>query len=165
VQMIGANATAHAEVSRMYREAQRDASGNAAVGNAQAVEALKKAANLAAPSAANTFALSGQAGADAKGGQLVAQALQAQASRFVGGRNFYQNGAQWVDANVGKQHNAHKVQIRFGSAEYFDLVSKHPEANQWLALGRNVQVALADTVYDISELTGRPRPDHIAQQA
>lgn len=43
------------------------------------------------------------------------------------------------------------MQVKFNSDEYFALLAKHPHAAQWLSVGRNVQLALDDTVYEIAE--------------
>lgn len=72
-------------------------------------------------------------------------------SRFVGGRTFFQNGDQWLDARVQQAPQARQLRIQFNSAEYFDLVLKSPEVRPWLALGQNVQFVLGDTVYTIYE--------------
>jgi Ca-activated chloride channel family protein len=77
-----------------------------------------------------------------------------QQSRFVNGRNFYQNGAQWVDSQVQLNQNARKVRVQFNSADYFDLMRKEPEIRPWLALGQNVQFVLRDTVYEVYESPG-----------
>ena len=42
-------------------------------------------------------------------------------------------------------------QLKFNSEDYYALLQKHPEAAPWLALGQNVQVALGDTVYEITD--------------
>jgi len=31
------------------------------------------------------------------------------------------------------------------------LVAKHPETNQWLALGSNMLLAVGDTIYEITD--------------
>lgn len=72
-------------------------------------------------------------------------------SRFVGGRTFFQNGDQWLDARVQQSPQARQVRIQFNSAEYFDLVLKNPEVRPWLALGQNVQFVLGDAVYTVYE--------------
>ena len=72
-----------------------------------------------------------------------------EASRFVGGKNFFQNNDVWVDSGVQKLKDARKVRVEFGSPEYFDLLKKHPETAPWLALGTKVQFVLAGTVYEI----------------
>jgi Ca-activated chloride channel family protein len=72
-----------------------------------------------------------------------------QNSRFVAGKNFFQNGAQWVDAGAQKQRSARKVQLKFGSPEYFEFYAKNAAARPWLALGRQVQFLLNDTLYEV----------------
>jgi Ca-activated chloride channel family protein len=72
-----------------------------------------------------------------------------QQNRFVGGKNFFQNGAQWIDGDQKTQSNARRVRIKFASPEYFALLDRNPNAQLWLALGRNVQFALGDAVYEV----------------
>ena len=73
-----------------------------------------------------------------------------QRARYVAGRAFFQNGNQWIDSNVSTQNNGGPgVRIKFGSDEYFALLAQHPEARPWLALGQNVKLLLASTIYDI----------------
>lgn len=93
--------------------------------------------------APGTAATSGDATA-----QLVAYSQQ---SRFAGGRTFFLNQNVWIDAGVAKLANAPKVRVQFASAAYFDLLAKHPEAKEWLALGPNVQFALGPTVCEVHE--------------
>jgi hypothetical protein len=72
-----------------------------------------------------------------------------QRAKYIAGRAFFQNGNQWVDNKVSTQNADKSVRIKFGSDEYFTLLAKYPEARPWLALGENVKVLLASTVYDI----------------
>ncbi len=74
-----------------------------------------------------------------------------QQTQFAGGKNFFQNGNQWMDSLVQKMPNAKKVRLQFNSPEYFALAAKNPKALPWLALGQNVQFVLSDTVYEIHE--------------
>ena len=74
-----------------------------------------------------------------------------QQTRFVNGRSFYQNGEQWVDSEVQKAPQARRVRVQFDSPEYFDLLKQNPKALAWLSLGRNVQLLLNDTVYEVHE--------------
>lgn len=93
-----------------------------------------------------------QAGPGSIAAPVSAQpASRAQQSQFVGGRTFYQNGNQWIDAGVQKLTAAKHVRIQFDSPEYFALVAKEPKVLPWLALGQNVQFALGDKVYEIYE--------------
>ncbi len=78
-------------------------------------------------------------------------AQYAQQNQFVGGKSFYQNGAQWVDAEAQQLKDAKSVKLQFGSADYFALLGKEPRAAQWLALGRNVQFVLGGTLYEVAE--------------
>lgn len=76
-------------------------------------------------------------------------AQYSQQNQFVGGKSFYQNGAQWVDAEVQSLKDAKAVKLQFGSADYFALLGKEPRAAQWLALGRNVQFVLGGQLYEV----------------
>lgn len=125
--------------------------GEDAVAGAVAYERLKRAENAAAPRAANIAAQSALSGRAAEAGARLQDALAAQGQRFVGGRTFYQNGAQWVDAQVSQQARARRVQVKFNSAEYFELLRRHPSAPQWLSLGRSVTFVIGDIVYEVTE--------------
>jgi Ca-activated chloride channel homolog len=139
------------ETGRMYREMGDAKSGYGAVGGAQTNGVLKSAEQVSAPAQANALALRGQQAMDAAVQGRVDQVINAQQSRYISGRNFYQNGNQWVEAGVQSQPGARKVQIKFNSPEYFDLMSKHPDMPQWLSVGRSVQLMLGNTVYEIVE--------------
>ncbi len=79
----------------------------------------------------------------------VRLAQYTQQTRFVNGKNFFQNSNQWVDAKVQQFQKANRVRVQFNSPEYFALARKEPGALPWLALGQNVQFVLRDTVYEI----------------
>src|SRR6266571_3298865 len=72
-----------------------------------------------------------------------------QQSKFVNGRNFFQNGKQWVDTST--QNVTKRQRVQFNSDDYFNLLKKHPEAAPWMALGQNVLLALDDTAYEITD--------------
>jgi Ca-activated chloride channel family protein len=103
------------------------------------------AAALAAPSMAADTAAAPMADPAARLVQYT------QRARFVGDRAFYQNGNEWDDANLSTQKNAHVTHLAFGSDDYFAFLAQHPEAERYLALGRNVKIALGNDEYDISE--------------
>jgi len=151
LQDIDRDGRVRSEVGRMYKEANEAKSGKAAVGGAQGMGALRGADTLAAPQAANFYITRGQSGAAEAGGELVQQAIQSQQNRFIRGRTFYQNGAQWIDAEVQRHPDARRVQVKFNSDEYFSLLKKYPDAAQWLSVGTNVQLLLDDTVYEVVE--------------
>jgi Ca-activated chloride channel family protein len=151
LQVFAGNASAQAESTRMYDEVRLSKSGDAAVGGAQALDRLRRAANAAAPAEANAFAWRGQTGRSAEGAETVRATMQNQQVRHVRGRTFYQNGAQWVDALAQTRPSARRVQVRFNSDEYFDLARRNADVSQWLSLGRNMQVLVADTLYEVVE--------------
>jgi Ca-activated chloride channel homolog len=148
---VTADSTASAATKAMFQEARKDKSGEAAVGGAQAFSALRLADNAEAPAAASFYGYRGQTGGAAADAGKVESALQTQKARFAGGRTFYRNGAQWVDALVQAHLGATKKQVTFGSDEYFALLAKHPEAGPWLAVGQSVQVWLDDAIVEITE--------------
>ncbi len=136
------------EAGRQYQEINVARSGSAAVGGSQAYEALKQAADAAAPETANTHYQRFQKGEAAR---RIDETISAQQNRYLGGRTFYQNGSQWIDSAVQSRSSARRTQVRFGSDEYFRLIRKHANAAQWLSLGRNVVVLLDKTVYEITD--------------
>ena len=73
----------------------------------------------------------------------------AQQARVVKGRAFYQNGTTWTDATAQSKKDLKNKQLAFNSDEYFALLSQHPDAAEWLALGNEVDVVLGDTLYQI----------------
>ena len=161
-----------------FESSTRQKDGAAAVGGAQSFRTLKSAdapadaiqmgaaqALQAAPTPLNRSA--GTSGAYARGStpnripaRGVGESRAEQESmdlnkqlgdqtRFVGGKTFFQNASQWVDTDAQKFPNAPKVNVRFGSTEYFELLKKHPHAQAWLALGRSVQFVLDGVLYEI----------------
>jgi hypothetical protein len=74
-----------------------------------------------------------------------------QQTRVVQGKSFFQNGTQWIDTAAQNAKAEKRQRIQFASDEYFDLLAKNADAAQWLALGRNVQFTLGDTLYEIVE--------------
>ena len=79
---------------------------------------------------------------------------QKQQSRYIAGRSFFQNGNQWIDSGVQALKDQQAKRIAFASEEYFDLLRKHPEAKEWLALGRNIQLTIDGQFYDVYESEG-----------
>jgi Ca-activated chloride channel family protein len=80
--------------------------------------------------------------------QLVQYSQQ---SQFVSGRNFFQNGSQWMDSEVQNNQAAKHARIQFNSPDYFAFVAKNKQALPWLALGQNVEFVLDGVVYEIYE--------------
>jgi len=75
----------------------------------------------------------------------------AQQNRFVAGKSFFQNGNAWLDAEVQKAASLPREKVAFGSAGYFDLLRRVPQAAQWLSVGRNVQFVWGGIVYEVTD--------------
>ncbi len=157
------------EADHLYfhrQQAEKDGAG--AVGNARSFNRLKLAESADALSLGNEEAFTGAINAPAPLPSLgsAAKAMSrtevlkevrarsdqyAQQARFAGGRAFYQNGPQWIDSEVQKQQTSKRQRVQFNSEEYFALVKQHREAAAWVAMGKNVQFVLNDTIYEIYE--------------
>lgn len=111
-------------------------SGDSSVAASQSNTAFRGADNMAAMERSQAYAYRGTRGVD-------------QQARFVRGRAFVQNGEVWIDSNIQESPDAKRVQVAFDSDEYYDLLRDNPEAAAWLALGRNVQVLIAGTIYEV----------------
>ena len=72
-----------------------------------------------------------------------------QVARFVGGQSFFFNGEQWMYARIQNLKDSGARKIEFASAEYFELLTRHPEAKEWFALGQSVQVVIDGHVIDV----------------
>lgn len=111
-------------------------------------------------SAAKPSAAQGNAYDYARNAPLVGSASEVQQrmnaveqqTRWVNGKAFAQNGANWSDTAVQSvKQDAKRNRVQFASKEYFDLLAAKPESAQWLALGNSVTFALADEVYEVYE--------------
>ena len=155
---------------RMYA-LRAERAGDGAVANSRSFDAMKRAdSSQLGVVAANSEALRGLAptvdaaatpGLNASAARsvdyysyaapaqrvAVARNLEQQ-GRFAAGKTFFQNGDKWIDSDVQKNANAKRIQVQFGSQEYFDL-AKRPEAKSWLAQSRNVEFVLRDTIYEV----------------
>ena len=91
---------------------------------------------------------------NANGQRAKARAVS-QPMRFAAGKNFTQNERFWVDSTVqtAEATKAKRNRVEFNSDAYFALLAKEPKAAQWMALGRNVQFVLNNTIYEIYEDT------------
>ena len=78
-----------------------------------------------------------------------------QPMELAAGKNFTQNARFWVDSDVqaAEVAKAKRSRIAFNSDAYFNLLAMEPKVAQWLALGRNVQFVLNNTIYEIYEET------------
>src|SRR6267154_625379 len=152
MQNMSADAVTRAEVAKAWTGFKDKKEGEDGVANARSQNAFKFAQQAPASiTSGNSESLRGFAAAVPAGTPAAARLGQyTQQSRFVNGRAFFQNGNQWIDSNA-QNNTAKRQRVQINSEEYFNLLTKHPEAGPWLALGQNVVLALDDTVYEIAE--------------
>ena len=165
MQQLDKDFAVRGEAANSWHELNLTTDGSRAIGAAQYNNSLKNAVAAPAPASAaaadpgNVYArrslgLSVNAGpaAEAPAERHRAKLVEySQQTRYVNGRNFFQNGSEWLDSEVQKAQKARRTRIRFDSPEYFAFVAKNSEALPWLALGRNVQFVLNGEVYEIYE--------------
>src|SRR6266566_1351563 len=151
MQSMSADAATRAEVARAWTGFKDKKEGEDGVANALSQNAFKFAQQAPESiTAGNSESLRGFAAAAPAGTPAAARLGQyTQQSKFVNGRAFFRNGNQWIDSNA--QNTAKRQRVQFNSEEYFNLLTKYPEAGPWLALGQNVVLKLDDTVYEIAE--------------
>ena len=152
MQSMSADAATRAEVAKAWTGFKDKKEGEDGVANARSQNAFKFAQQAPASIASGASeSLRGFAAAAPATTPATARLSQyTQQSRFINGRAFFQNGNQWIDSNA-QNNTAKRQRIQFNSEEYFNLLTKHPEAGPWLALGQNVVLTLDDTVYEIAE--------------
>src|SRR6476646_5826523 len=151
MQSMSADAATRAEVAKAWTGFKDKKEGEDGVANARSQDAFKFAqqapASIASGSSESLRGFAAAAPAETPATARLSQYTQH--SRFVNGRAFFQNGKQWIDSTA--QSTAKRQRVQFNSEEYFNLLTKHPEAGPWLALGQNVVLTLDDTVYEIAE--------------
>ncbi|HMJ66169.1 MAG TPA: VWA domain-containing protein, partial [Candidatus Binatia bacterium] len=157
------------DARHLYRLKAAETPADIQLGNEDLVRSY---AGVSAPNASSSSAtvngVPGQAPAPT-GGVLLKQIAEGQLSdkydgieagkkvqlspqnRFIEGRAFFLKTNSWIDSEVQKKLAAKRVRIQFDSPEYFTFVKNNPKATPWLALGRNVQFVLGETVYEIYE--------------
>src|SRR5438132_10712739 len=152
MQSMSADAATRAEVARAWTGFKDKREGEDGVANARSQNAFKFAQQAPASIASGSSeSLRGFAAAVPAATPAAARLGQyTQQSKFVNGRAFFQNGNQWIDSNA-QNNTAKRQRVQFNSEEYFNLLTKHPEAGPWLALGQNVVLTLDDTAYEIAE--------------
>jgi Ca-activated chloride channel homolog len=69
----------------------------------------------------------------------------------IQGRAVYQSNNTWIDSEIQEVKNTEIKKMQFGSEEYFDLLREEPASAEFLALGKNVQFILKNTLYEIYE--------------
>ncbi len=77
----------------------------------------------------------------------------AQRMKRASGRTFVQNAAQWIDTAAQQKGGTGPQRVKFGSAEYFQLLSDHPDVSEAFALGRELLIVIGGNLYEIHDAT------------
>jgi Ca-activated chloride channel family protein len=72
-------------------------------------------------------------------------------SQFVGNKNFQNQNSIWVDTEYSERLRMPEVSVRFGSDEYFDLISRNRELARYFAIGQQVTVVWNNRVYKVTQ--------------
>lgn len=146
-----APAPGHHERERLVRAQAADQSGDAAVAGARYNYSLKTVENAEqlqqAPAEVQMYVNTGKlhSGASLTNGRRPAPAQQ----QFVAGRTFQLEGGFWTETRVMASESKATSRIEFDSKEYWELVAKHPEIKDVLALGTQVRFLLEGKICEI----------------
>jgi Ca-activated chloride channel homolog len=72
-------------------------------------------------------------------------------NQFVANKSFVNQSGVWVDVDLVEGSSQRTVKVRFGSDEYYDLVSRTRELGQYFAIGKQVTVVWNDIIYMVVE--------------
>jgi Ca-activated chloride channel family protein len=154
LQTLDKDRVAQSQLRESYDALSKTKAGEVGSYNARANAGLKNADSVSAPlEMTNSESKRSIVAARPSAAPATARRLDEldQQSRVVAGKSFFQNGTQWIDSAAQTQKAVKNQRIQFASTEYFDLLAKNAEAAPWLALGRNVQFTVGDTLYDVFE--------------
>jgi Ca-activated chloride channel family protein len=103
----------------------------------------------------NLSAESGKSAVDAAAnigsyrGAVTWQSVQVKEARYIGGKAFFLRNGYWID--TAYDETLPVTEIIFGTEQYFDFVSAHPEFSKYLSLGKNVAFSVDGRSYRIHE--------------
>ncbi|HTG17348.1 MAG TPA: VWA domain-containing protein [Blastocatellia bacterium] len=70
--------------------------------------------------------------------------------RTVGDKTFQLKGEEWTDTEFKDSSTLQKVEVQFGSEEFFNLIAKEPKLSEFFSLGKKVTVVFKGKVYRVS---------------
>jgi len=69
--------------------------------------------------------------------------------RAVGNKTFQLKGDEWVDTELKDTSTMPKVEVQFGSDEFFNLIAKEPKLADFFSLGKKVSVVFKGKIYRV----------------
>jgi Ca-activated chloride channel family protein len=146
---------AAAPAAKRQREAFGLQTGGDAIRVSKDVRLMQQEEHAAGLEAQVTAGLGGVAGRPAGAAAGTPSAVPGSTVRFVAAKTFYWQQDRWVDSDwdpAGRPGTAAAPKpVRLFSDEYYHLVSRHPEAGRYFALGTHVIVVLDGQAYETVE--------------
>jgi Ca-activated chloride channel family protein len=69
--------------------------------------------------------------------------------RTVGDKTFQLKGEEWVDTQFKESSTLPKIEVQFGSDEFFNLIAREPKLADYFSLGKKVVVLFKGKVYRV----------------
>jgi Ca-activated chloride channel homolog len=69
--------------------------------------------------------------------------------RTVGDKTFQLKGEEWVDTQLKDSSTLPRIEVRFASEEFFNLIAKEPKLADFFSLGKKVVVVFRGKVYKV----------------
>jgi hypothetical protein len=70
--------------------------------------------------------------------------------RTVGDKTFQLAGEEWVDTQFKDSSAMPKVEVQFGSEEFFNLIAREPKLAELFSLGKKVTVVHNGKIYRVT---------------
>ena len=69
--------------------------------------------------------------------------------RTVADKTFQLKGEEWVDTQLKESSTLPKIEVQFGSDEFFNLIAREPKLADYFSLGKKVVVVFKGKVYKV----------------
>ncbi len=70
--------------------------------------------------------------------------------RTVGDKTFQLKGEEWIDTQFKDSSTLPKVELQFGSDEFFNLIAREPRLAEFFSLGKKVTVVFKGKIYRVA---------------
>jgi len=70
--------------------------------------------------------------------------------RSIAEKTFQLKGEEWIDTEFKDSLTMPKVEVQFGSDEFFSMITKEPKLAEFFSLGKKVTVVFKGKVYRVT---------------
>jgi len=70
--------------------------------------------------------------------------------RTVAEKTFQMKGEEWIDTELKDSSALPKVELQFGSEEFFNLIAREPKLAEFFSLGKKVTVVFKGKIYRVT---------------